>query len=429
MGHNGRVGVALAALLGSAAAASAQPGSSGPVARYWVSAATESGFAAGLMGANGRPDMGALMGMAAGGGPRPGAYTRRLTLQLGSADAPSGGPPEAAHAPPPGLGAGPSLPLETPERVRTEAGPPAEPGEPQPMQRPRGRMLIFWGCGEHAGPGQPYVIDFARLGEGAPFPIFGDVAIHAERPPSQDSSRTYGVWPNRLSRAAIPAQGSLVGHHEVSGNYSPTIRFDLDPAQDFMPPLTLTDSGPSAAGGRRLTWTPLQDATGYHLSLIGANGSQGGGADVVVWSSSRVRTMVFGGGGLGDYLPPGEVRRLVAAGAVLPPQAGECVLPAEVAAAAPHGMLAMIAYGDEANFAYPPRPADPRAPWKPIWTAKARFKSTSNLILGMRMPQGGGYGGYGGPQGPPPGDQPPPPPPSSWQDRAKSILQGFPFPH
>jgi hypothetical protein len=46
-------------------------------------------------------------------------------------------------------------------------------------------------------------------------------------------------------------------------------------------------------------------------------------------------------------------------------------------AAAPNAMLRMIAYGEEANFAYPPRPKDPKAPWNPEWAAKVRVKSTA----------------------------------------------------
>src|SRR6185295_15754590 len=61
-----------------------------------------------------------------------------------------------------GLGVGPSLPLVTPH---IEAPPPREeePGVPREYQRPKGKMLIFWGCGEHAPAGQPVVIDFSQM--------------------------------------------------------------------------------------------------------------------------------------------------------------------------------------------------------------------------------------------------------------------------
>lgn len=40
----------------------------------------------------------------------------------------------------------------------------AEP--PRDFQRPRERMLIFWGCGEHAPPDQPVEIDLAQAAPG-----------------------------------------------------------------------------------------------------------------------------------------------------------------------------------------------------------------------------------------------------------------------
>ena len=31
---------------------------------------------------------------------------------------------------------------------------------------PRGRLLLFWGCGERAPAGQPVILDFAKLARG-----------------------------------------------------------------------------------------------------------------------------------------------------------------------------------------------------------------------------------------------------------------------
>ena len=42
---------------------------------------------------------------------------------------------------------------------------------PTEFQRPKGRILIYWGCGEHAGPGQPTVIDFATMKPGQVPPV------------------------------------------------------------------------------------------------------------------------------------------------------------------------------------------------------------------------------------------------------------------
>jgi hypothetical protein len=72
----------------------------------------------------------------------------------------------------------------------------------------------------------------------------------------------------------------------------------------------------------------------------------------------------------------------------MPPSSTECAVPGEVVSrAGGTPMLSFIAYGPEANFAQPPRPSDPKIPWEIQWTAKARFKSTAQLMLGASAPQ------------------------------------------
>ena len=45
----------------------------------------------------------------------------------------------------------------------------------------------------------------------------------------------------------------------------------------------------------------------------------------------------------------------------------------------------MIAYGPESNFAWPPKPANPKTPWNPEWNVRVRTKSTTTAMLGMDM--------------------------------------------
>jgi hypothetical protein len=87
-----------------------------------------------------------------------------------------------------------------------------------------------------------------------------------------------------------------------------------------------------------------------------------------------------------DYLAPSEVKRLITAGAVLPPSTSQCLLPAEVAAAVPAGMVTMIGYGPEAYFAEKPK--------APTWTSRVRYKTTASLMHGMGAMMGG-MGGQG----------------------------------
>ena len=183
----------------------------------------------------------------------------------------------------------------------------------------------------------------------------------------------FGEWPNTKDHRQVPANGSLLGPHRVEGNYSPPISFTL--GQDFMPGLDLRQAGTLASGAIRLAWTPASAATGYALAMFGSNGS----GDVIIWSSAKSAAMTPAL----DFLAPSEVKRLIAAGHVLEPTTSECTLPSEVASASPAGMVMAIGYGPEANFA--------EAPKAPKWVAKARFKTTASLMLGM--PQMGGTQG------------------------------------
>jgi hypothetical protein len=281
-------------------------------------------------------------------------------------------------------------------------------------------LLIYWGCGEHAPPGQPFVLDFSNIGPDQPIPQMPRmIDARPERPPSPETSATYGVWPNERSRTTVPPSGSLVGHHTVQGDYSPQIDFTLGPDHDFLGPLNLSAGEKTPAGATRLTWASVGGATGYFAFLVGGGDRGNQGTSAVMWSSAESPSM---GGALMDYLPPGEVRRLIAERAVLPPTTTECLVPAEVSAAIHGGFVQMIAYGDEATFADPPRPKDPRTPWNLKWTVKVRFKSTAGAVLGMNMPANRGAPPSGNPYGQ--GQAPPPSQPSA-TDRAGQIMRGL----
>jgi hypothetical protein len=58
----------------------------------------------------------------------------------------------------------------------------------------------------------------------------------------------------------------------------------------------------------------------------------------------------------------------------------------------PAGMLNFIAYGDQLDVVFPPRPADPKVPWEQQYAVKLRLKSTSLTPLGEGL---GGMSGAG----------------------------------
>lgn len=370
----------------------------GPVATYWMSAQTATGFG-GLAG-GGRPSMGALMGAAMGGGSN---VSKSLTLQLGSSRAATAAP-AAEHLPPTGLRAGQSLPLLTPT---TQAA--AQDHDPDPLRmpndhRPKGKMLIFWGCGERAKAGQPVVIDFAKMAAGQIPP--GMQALAAQfgtpmQPPSPGRNKTYGEWPNERTRTSVPAAGSLVGDHLIKGNYSPDIKFALNASEDFLAPLNLTQNSIGPTGSGQLAWNPIPNARGFLATAVGA----GENDTVVLWSSSEVQASAFA---LPDYLSNADLTRLISSKALMAPGTTSCTIPQEAVKAAPNLMVQLAAYGGETNVSYPPRPADPKVPWNIDWTLKVRYKSQTGAMLGMEMPGmsddddvAGGHGGLSAPAGQP----------------------------
>jgi hypothetical protein len=362
-----------------------------PIASYWMSIDTSSGLPMGGSGAG--PSMMDIGRMMMGGGMDGGA-SRSMRLELGSQRS-AGGTPAAAHEIPPGLNMGASLPLETPQRApRAE---PREDGMPENFEKPRGRLLIFWGCGEQAGSGQPYVVDFAKMAQGqVPPGLFGR-RINVQRGPSQSRSRTYGDWPNPRDNTRVAADGSLRGEHVVKGNYSPDIRFTLSEKYDFMEPVNLAQR--RSGGDVNLSWNSVANAQGYFATAMG---SRDGSEDVVFWSSSNSREF---GELLMTWLPPAEVARLVREKVVLAPSVTECTVPSQFVAAAPSAFLRFIAYGEEANFAHPPRPQDPKTAWNPEWAVKVRLKSTASALLGEegaaaagRASRGSGSEGAAAPQ-------------------------------
>ena len=365
--------VGIAALAAAAPAPATGPATGGGTATYWMTADTMSGMG-GLMGAGGgrRAIMGAMLGRGGGMG---NGFVRTLRLQLGGTARPAG-EPSAEHDVPPGLQVGPSLPLVSPHAVVTSSEP--EPTQwPTNVERPRGRILIYWGCGEHARPGQPVVIDFATIQSGHMPPAFASMNFHSETPPSAGRFPTYGEWPNQRSQTRVPDNGSLVGDHVVRGNYSPEIHFTLAPGQDFLAPVTLVSNAKSPSGSVPVVWQPVGGARAWFAMAMGA----GQNGDMVIWSSAESQTFAMAM----DDLPDNEIARLVQQRVLMPAPTDRCTVPSEVAQAGQGMMYTLTAFGGESNFSHPLRPARAPASWHPDWTVKFRSKSAYMGLLGMNM--------------------------------------------
>jgi hypothetical protein len=361
--------VALAALAAAAPTAWAQNQPvKPPIAVYWMSVET-----AGGMGFAMPAGMGGMLPANMQGG-------KRMHLDLGSTQS-SSGTPRADHAIPTGLSMGSSLPLLTPQTERAQGTRPDRDPD-QTFEQPKGRMLIYWGCGETVRAGQPVVIDFAKLGSAESAKLFRSRNINRPQGPGPGRSRTYGEWPNRENTTAVPQQASLVGEHFVAGSYTPEIKFAVDNRHDFMAPVAFDPIRKSGAGAFQVKWQSIPTAIGYFATAMGQGEQQN---DVVMWSSSEVQEM---GQVLMDYLPPSEVQRLIREKVVMTPQTTECAVPGGIFKNE-GAMLNFIAYGDELNVVHPPRPKDPKQTWVQEYAVKVRLKSTGMTMLAEGDPSGG----------------------------------------
>lgn len=379
--HRILAGLALGASIAVLAATPAwTQGNSGTVARYTMDAGTTSGMAA--MGAGG--GIGAALGALGGGGNQ---VMHELQLRLGSSRA-ADGDPKADHFMPSGARLGASVPLVTPREVPSQPRDNAGVADGGPMQMPEGRLLLYWGCGEKAGPGQPVVIDFSKMARGEVPP--GLMASFNDLPEAwrvhSGNSRTYGEWPNARDSKRVPANSSLLGAHRIAGNYSPEISFNL--ADDFMPALRPATRD-TQSGAVSLSWNSIDKATGYYAWVIATGGEGGNGRDMVWWTSSSKQAF---GGPMSDWLSPAAARRLVDDGTVMPPSQTECAIPAEVKqSGGPMMMTQLFAYGPQADFSYPERPLNAPASWSPEWIARVRYRTNAMVMHGMP-----GMGGFGG---------------------------------
>ena len=373
------VSVAAVAAMLAAVPGSAQK-STGPKERYEMDVATMSGFAA--MG-GGKGGIGGAMGMMFGGDPSS-KIAHQLLLRLGSNDAATAPPPKGDHFFLPQATMGKSVPLTTIEGKE-------DPATVTPFERPKGRLLLYWGCGAKAGPGQPVVIDFAKVAAGQIPPNLFSSAVPVIREVSKANSRSYIDWPNNKGGKQPGSGSSLLGAHRVASNIGSDINFTL--AQDYMQGLSAS-TAIQGDQSEMVRWNSVPNATGYVAWTIGGMDRQDKGGDIVWWTSSASKEF---GGGLWDWLPPSVVANLITKKIVMPPSQTSCQIPAEVKKASGEMMLGNLnAFGPEANFSYPPKPAG-NAVWNIDWTAKVRFRSHTMLLIGadfggMGSTSGGGAG-------------------------------------
>ncbi len=361
-----------AAFLAIPPAVSAQ-GTAPPEAQAWIDIATFSGMG---MPMGGNP-MSALGGMLGGktdlgsnsfGNTRSMSAGRWVDVTVRSRANPN--LEEAQQAVPEGF-LSPALELKTPKNAPPPPQRDDEDLRHEDPEKPKGRMLLYWGCGSEIRPGQPKVLDMATAGPND-FAKFFVGRSATQRGAHLAAGRP--VWPNPDDSRMVPANASLQGQHAFSGKGIPDgFRFQVPAAQDLMPPLTLEQA--ESNGATDLSWNAITTARAYFVSAMGSNGKE----DMVMWTSSELADTGFG---LMDYQTNAAVDRWLKEKVLLAPQTTRCTVPKGIFGE--HGgMLRLIAYGDELNLAHPPRPKDLKAKWQPVWAVKLRVKAVTNGFLGM----------------------------------------------
>lgn len=369
--------------------ASAAPETATPAAQAWIDIATFSGMGmpmGGMAGMGGDPvsALGGLFGgKGAGGGSGGNAFGNTRTMSAGRwvdvtvrARA-TPGLEEARQAVPAGF-MSPALELKTPKNAPAPARDDEEVTR-EPHEKPKGRILLYWGCGAEIRQGQPRVLDVATAST-SDYAKFFVGRSATQRGAHSAAGRP--VWPNPADSRMVPANASLVGEHAFSGTGIPDgFRFKLPPEQDLMPPLALEQADRN--GVTSLSWNAIATARAYFVSAMGSTARE----EMVLWTSSELPDTGFG---LMDYQTNAAVDRWLKEKVLLAPTTTSCSVPKGIFGE--HGgMLRLIAYGDELNLAHPPRPKDPKAKWDPIWAVKLRVKSVTSGMLGMSaVSQGGG---------------------------------------
>ncbi|MBC3880425.1 hypothetical protein H8K35_04120 [Undibacterium sp. LX40W] len=290
---------------------------------------------------------------------------------------------EAKQTLPSSMLLGESLQLNAPVPEKTAPTPPMvvdESPRETSYEKPKGKISIYWGCGETVRAGQPRTLDVATasIDDYAKFFVMRGKTTKGAR-----SEPGHPAWPNKVDDRKVPENASLVGTHHFVGNGIPdSFKFELAAAQDLMPAIELMQT--KKEGSVSLEWKSLNQARGYFIAVMGGmSGRERGGdrdsGEMVLWTSSELPDFGFG---LMDYQSNKDIDNWINERVILPATTTKCEVPKGIFGEQGTGMLRMIAYGSESYFAYPPRPTDPKIAWEPDWQLKLRNKSTFTSILG-----------------------------------------------
>jgi len=190
----------------------------GPKATYAMDVSTMSGMGMGAM-------MGGGLGSLLGGG----GDNYMLDLRLTSATPAPTQPEKGDHFMPPAAKMGKSVPL-----LGDAPGKPVKPDrdyEQYKMEKPKGRLLMFWGCNTKAPKGQPFILDFAKMPTPQSPPPVSSPRVNdggATGKPAREASEEKVATPQRIPARNGPVH---IGHrHQWAGR-----RVEMRDGRGFSP--------------------------------------------------------------------------------------------------------------------------------------------------------------------------------------------------
>jgi hypothetical protein len=192
-----------------------------------------------------------------------------------------------------------------------------------PFERPLSRILLYWGCGENPGKGQPQVIETAGFDDDQLARHLAQM-VRSSMPGRHSAEKRGPDEAIAYHSAPLPKGAEMQGLHELHAGLKRT-QFRVGGNGDFLEPITVSDAYLSDRGSATVRWQPVPGASAYFVNLY-VHPSKSPVA--VIWTSSRIPEMGFV---LSEHHPGGaEVSRLRDEGVLMQADNRECTIPSAV---------------------------------------------------------------------------------------------------
>jgi hypothetical protein len=204
-----------------------------------------------------------------------------------------------------------------------------------PFEQPLSKILMYWGCGEKAGGGQPKVFDAAEFDDQLARVLTSSMpATHAGSRRQRDEAVAH-------RNALFPEGAGMRGLHEVRAGINRT-QFMVDEQSDFLAPINITEARVTDRGAT-VRWERVPGASAYFVNMYVHPARS---PVALIWTSSRVPETGFA---LTERHPGGtEMIRLLDEGVLMRANSHECTIPPVMTRYRDHAISIQVhAFGPE----------------------------------------------------------------------------------